>query len=39
MVPPNIKYAAVKLEGRTTVFQYPLADYLTLSEFLVAPKE
>lgn len=37
-VPPNIKYAAVKLETRTTVFQYPLADYQTITQFLSIPK-
>lgn len=36
-VPPNIKYAAVKLETRTTVFQYPLADYQTIAQFLSIP--
>lgn len=36
-VPPNIKYATVKLGTRTTVFQYPLADYQTIAQFLSIP--
>lgn len=36
--PPNVVYAAVTLEGGTTVFQYSLADYQTIAQFLSIPK-
>lgn len=31
-------YAAVKLEGGTTVFEYPYEDYLTIRQFLSVPE-